>query len=77
MNNMRGPFNPYNRSVQQEKCTGSHYTGRPRLPANAAVTMAYVPLQVDRTVYDEAKALCAGTLFPVLDKPFLQSGCCK
>ena len=40
------------------------------LPENPVATMAYVPFQTDATVYDEMKALRAGTLFPVLDKPF-------
>lgn len=36
--------------------------------------MAYVPFQTDATVYEEMKALRAGTLFPVLDKPFKGRG---
>lgn len=44
------------------------------LPENPVVAMAYVPFQTDSTTYDEMKALKAGTLFPVLDKPFLGSG---
>ena len=40
------------------------------LPANATVTMAYVPFQLDKTSYPAEKALCEGTLFPVLNKPF-------
>ena len=39
------------------------------LPENPVATMAYVPFQADATVYDEMKALIAGTLFPVRDKP--------
>lgn len=34
------------------------------------VTMAYVPWQHLDKVYEPAKALKAGTLFPELDKPF-------
>ncbi len=48
------------------------YTGLPALPSNAAVTMAYVPFQIDTTMYTEAEALMQGTLFPDLDKPFLR-----
>ena len=44
------------------------------LPDDPVVAMAYVPFQTDSTTYDELKALKAGTLFPVLDKPFLGSG---
>ncbi|MGN0522059.1 MAG: spore coat associated protein CotJA [Eubacterium sp.] len=44
---------------------------RPALPEDASVTMAYVPLQLELVTYDESKALNNGTLFPVLNKPFL------
>ena len=44
---------------------------RPALPEDATVTMAYVPLQLELVTYDEDKALNNGTLFPVLNKPFL------
>lgn len=43
---------------------------RPALPADATVTMAYVPLQLEVVTYDDDKALSNGTLFPVLNKPF-------
>lgn len=46
----------------------------PALPENPVVAMAYVPFQTDTTTYDEMKALKAGTLFPVLDKPFMGRG---
>ena len=46
----------------------------PALPENSVVAMAYVPFQTDTTTYDEMKALKAGTLFPVLDKPFMGRG---
>lgn len=46
----------------------------PALPENPVVAMAYVPFQTDTTTYDEMKALKAGTLFPVLDKPFIGRG---
>ena len=48
----------------------------PALPEDAAVTMAYVPFQTDNGVYEPAQALKSGTVFPVLDKPFL-AGCLK
>ena len=44
------------------------------LPANPTVTMAYVTMQTDLTVFDEAKALSEGTLFPCLCKPFRGAG---
>ena len=43
-------------------------------PDDYGVAMAYVPVQCDTTVYDEMKALCEGTLFVALNKPFLR-GC--
>lgn len=46
----------------------------PALPDDPVVAMAYVPFQTDTTTYDEMKALKAGTLFPVLDKPFKGRG---
>ena len=34
------------------------------------LTMSYVPMQKIGTLYSEQEALCRGTLFPELDKPF-------
>ena len=52
--------------------SGSFFDGISSLPANAAVTMAYVPFQLDTTRYDDEEALCRGTLFADLHKPFLR-----
>ncbi len=38
---------------------------------NFPVGMAYVPMQTWGPIYEPGKALCQGTLFPDLDKPFL------
>lgn len=38
------------------------------------LAMAYVPMQEYGVLYDEADALCAGTLYPDLDKPFTGKG---
>ena len=43
---------------------------RTALPADASVTMAYVPLQLELITYDDSKGLDNGTIFPVLNKPF-------
>ena len=43
------------------------------LPEDPVVAMSYVPFQTDSSTYDEQRALKAGTLFPVLNKPF--KGC--
>lgn len=34
------------------------------------LTMSYIPMQKLGEVYSEYDALCRGTLFPALDKPF-------
>lgn len=47
------------------------YTGITALPKDPTVTMAYVPFQLNRETYNDMKALEEGTLFPVLNKPFL------
>ena len=46
-------------------------------PEDFPVAMAYVPWQRWNTVYDLERALCTGTIFPELDKPFLgvRGGC--
>jgi len=41
-----------------------------RFPDETPPAMAYVPFQQEMTTYPPEEALCAGTLFPVLDKPF-------
>ena len=42
------------------------------LPAVTVTTMAYVPFQTDKTTFDDEVALCKGTLFTDLYKPFLR-----
>lgn len=46
------------------------------LPESPQPTMAYVPFQIDKAMYDECEALSRGSLFKVLDKPFCR-GCLK
>lgn len=41
------------------------------IPEDAVPAMAYVPFQQFGEVYEELKAFECGTLFPVLNKPFL------
>lgn len=55
------------------QCEDAYKT--PAIPEVVSVAMAYVPFQECNDVYQIDKALCAGTIFPVLDKPFL-AGCC-
>ena len=40
------------------------------LPENPVPAMAYVPYQQLEAVYGVEQGLMAGTIFPVLDKPF-------
>ena len=42
------------------------------LPSETVTTMAYVPFQTDKTTFDDETALCKGTLFQNLYKPFLR-----
>lgn len=42
------------------------------------IAMAYVPWQMWKNLYAAEKALCRGTIFEELDKPFSgKGGCCK
>ncbi len=45
-------------------------------PCDPVVAMAYVPWQQFKDVYEPEVALCRGTLFAELDKPFLAGGRC-
>lgn len=47
------------------------------LPSDATVAMAYVPYQTDALfdIYSPEKGICAGTMFPDLDKPFVPCKC--
>ncbi len=45
------------------------------LPRNPVLAMAYVPFQQWSEVYTAEKGLCAGTIFPCLDLPFV--GCMR
>lgn len=47
------------------------YMGTTPLPKDPVVAMAYVPFQTKSRLYSDEQALKAGTLFEVLDKPFL------
>lgn len=62
-------FNPS--FLKKESAAKDACDNRPPPPKDAAVTMAYVPLQTDMITYDEDKALQCGTLFPTLNKVFL------
>ncbi len=40
------------------------------IPKDAAEAMAYVPFQNDDQLYSKEQGFVAGTMFPVLNKPF-------
>lgn len=41
------------------------------LPENPVNAMAYVPYQSDNEMYSPEQGIVCGTMFPVLNKPFL------
>ena len=47
------------------------------IPEDATVVMAYVPYQMSEglEVFSPERGICAGTMFPELDKPFTTCGC--
>ena len=47
-----------------------YYFGVSPLPEDTVTTMAYVPFQTDRDMFDDDTALCKGTVFINLNKPF-------
>ena len=71
-------FSPYGYMHEPpcERCRMADCEKTSRLPECFADAMAYVPFQECNDVYPCEKALWAGTVFPVLDKPFL-AGCCR
>ena len=54
----------------KENDRNNYYFGLSPLPDVPVTTMAYVPFQTDRDMFDEETALCKGTLFINLNKPF-------
>ena len=44
-------------------------------PMHCTPAMAFIPFQSDIQTYSCSKALECGTIFPVLDKPFLGGRC--
>lgn len=63
------------KQVQEKRDFTDCFAVMSALPDDASVTMAYVPFQLDATAYECDTALMRGTLFPVLDKPFLRAAC--
>ena len=75
-NNMRGPQQPQRTprgQMQHHVPTPCYGQGDDPL-RNTPLAMAYVPWQQWREIYEPDKALCRGTIFKELDKPFLGKG---
>ncbi len=77
MNDMSRNYNQQFRTAHYDRPTAQMSQKVSSLPYDAVAAMAYVPVQTDTTMYDEAKALQEGTLFPVLNKPFAGMGDCR
>ncbi len=75
MNNYRSAYG-YPQQNAHGKCNADNCMSTSALPENPVIAMAYVPYQECNDVYQCEKALCLGTVFPVLDKPLLV-GCCR
>ena len=60
---------PMGYGAAKTAAVGGEVSAADRLP----LTMGYLPRQVWCDTYDTGTALCRGSLFPELDKPFL--GC--
>lgn len=54
-----------------------YFEKKESFPEYFPVAMAYVPWQTWNHVYAFDKALCTGTLFPELDKPFIGRRACQ
>ncbi len=72
MNDYGGYRYPQRQVQKHEFCSVSIAS----LPSNPVPAMLYVPMQMDTSCFDDAKAFECGTLFTVLNKPFAGK-CCK
>lgn len=52
----------------------SEYGIKTPLPEDTTVAMAYVPYQITNNTIDPEQGLDSGTMFPILDKPFIGCG---
>lgn len=69
MNNYRNGYASYrsDEALPDRECCSTLRI----FPKEVSVAMAYVPFQQWCDVYSCDKALCQGTIFPVLDLPFM------
>ncbi len=74
MSNTRSTYSHCGKTYCDENCNANIST----LPRTLSVAMAYVPFQQwCDDIYTADKALCQGTVFPVLDLPFTMGGRCR
>ena len=71
MSNYKYGYSQYRNSETEGNCTCQNKCAVSVFPKEISVAMAYVPFQQWCDVYDCDKALCQGTVFPVLDLPFM------
>jgi len=79
LDNPMDMYNPYLATMNVSRMPSNEdssmdmleYTAMSPLPKDPTVTMAYIPFQTKSKLYSAEKALSKGTLFEVLDKPFL------
>lgn len=69
MNNTRNYYSQYRNAEgsQDMECCSTLKV----FPKEISAAMAYVPFQQWCDVYQCEKALCQGTVFPILDLPFM------
>ena len=69
VNNYKNGFTQYRSTESENNCECQ--CSMSVFPREISVAMAYVPFQQWCDVYSCDKALCQGTVFPVLDLPFM------
>ncbi len=70
----KGIFDRFGKEITDAKkpfCKGECPQPKGEFPTYTPLAIAYVPFQEWEKTYDEQAALCRGTIFPSLDKPFI------
>lgn len=70
MNNI-GNKPMYNTKIGMNSCVNDDYCMTKPQKTNGILTMAFVNMQPLESVYSPETALCNGTLFPNINKPFM------
>jgi len=72
MNNFHSGRVVSNSQVNSPTCINTDYcTPTPRDKNNGILTMVFIDMQPLESVYSPEAALCNGTLFPNINKPFM------